>query len=174
MSSSPITQPPVAPGVPPTRRSDNESDAAVESSHEEQLSGNVDESGGSQDQADPADSDDADYIYHPGQDYADEDDDHDEEDEDEDEDYDEEDEHDDEDDEDDHDYFDGSGGLEFELVIDELGSGVHDDIDVDEDDDEPEAAFRRRLFQILRRKPIAHFDLLSSDISSWKKSRGVC
>ncbi|KAJ4416195.1 hypothetical protein N0V85_002381 [Neurospora sp. IMI 360204] len=143
MSSSPITQPPGAPGTTATR-GDNESDAAFESSHES-LPG----TGGSYaEHQDQGDSDDDGYVYHPAQEHAEVtgNDDNDEDD-----DYDDEVEHDDEDDEDDQDYFDGSGGLEFELVIDELAPGAHDDEDDDDDDpNEPGNALQRRILQIIR------------------------
>lgn len=141
----------MAAGVPVTREADNESDASFESSHESPPENLESGSGGHgsyaehQDQ-DQADSDDADYVYHPAQEHADEE-------EDEDEDYDDEDEHDDEEDEDDHDYFDGSGGLEFELVIDELAPGAHDDEeDDDENDNDAGNLMQRRILQILRGK----------------------
>ncbi|KAK3500750.1 WD40-repeat-containing domain protein [Neurospora crassa] len=138
MSSNPITQPP---------EGGNGSDAAFESSHEG-APGNVGSGEYDAEHHEHGEPDDAGYMYHPAQEHADSaEGEHD----DEDDDYDNEDEHDDEDDEDDEDYFDGSGGLEFELVIDELAPGAHDDGEDDDDDlNGAGNALERRILQIIR------------------------
>lgn len=155
MSSSPIIQPAVVPGTT-TARGDNESDVAFESSHGSPIENLEESGGGGSQEGQEEDSDDAGYIYHPAQEHAEGDEDEDEEDEEE------EDEHDDEDDEDDQDYFDGSGGLEFELVIDELAPGA--DEDEDDDDNDPRTALQRRIRQLIRGRTFTRHDHSLSEI----------
>lgn len=143
MSSSPITQPP---------EGGNGSDTAFESSHEG-VPGNVESGEFNAEHHQHGEPEDAGYMYHPAQE--------------EDDDYGDENEHDDEDDEDDEDYFDGSGGLEFELVIDELAPGAHDD-EEDDDGDLNGAgdALGRRIIQILRGKIFTRHGHPFRDVSS--------
>lgn len=148
MSSSPITQPP---------EGGNGSDAAFESSHRS-VPGNVESGEYDAEHHEHGEPDDAGYMYHPAQEHADSaEGEHD----DEDDDYDDEDEHDDED------YFDGSGGLEFELVIDELAPGAHDDGEDDDDDlNGAGNALERRILQIIRGKIFTRHGHPFRDVSS--------